>query len=194
VGGSVGAVAIARYNNDEVLAASIIDLKSYSVEGNVKIEWTALNELNISQYNIERSVDGKNFISIGNIKAQNNGQQKTEYTFTDFHGANGENFYRIMSISNDGEVKYTGIVKVNFVNAFSTIVLSPNPVKDILHIEGLSSSAKTISVFDGKGKLLQQITTSNDNYTFNTRQFSAGVYFVKVVEAYKATTLKFVKQ
>jgi hypothetical protein len=135
VGGSVGAVAIARYNNDEVLAASIIDLKSYSVEGNVKIEWTALNELNISQYNIERSVDGKNFISIGNIKAQNNGQQKTEYTFTDFHGANGENFYRIMSISNDGEVKYTGIVKVNFVNAFSTIVLSPNPVKDILHIE-----------------------------------------------------------
>ncbi|HYK44686.1 MAG TPA: hypothetical protein VEV83_05945, partial [Parafilimonas sp.] len=112
--------ALARYNNnDGVLASGTIALKAYSVGGNVKIEWISLNELNISQYNVERSVDGKNFISIANIKAQNNGEPKTEYSYTDFYPANGENFYRIKSISKDGVVKYTSVVKVNFVSASS---------------------------------------------------------------------------
>ena len=102
--------------------------------------------------------------------------------------------YKYAIIRYDGDPPL--VSKADSKDAFylPAIQLSPNPVKDILRVERLSSSTKTISVFDVKGNLVQRIITSNDNYTFNTKQFSAGIYFVKVVEADKAITLKFVKQ
>jgi len=132
----------ARYNADGVLASGTVNLKASLVGNNVNVEWTAVNETNVSQYNVERSVDGKIFITIGNVKAIGNGQTKIDYNYTDFSPAIGDNFYRIESLSKDGARKYTGVVKVNFVSASSSIVLSPNPVTDILQIQGLSPSMK----------------------------------------------------
>ena len=186
--------ALARYNNDEVLPVSLIDLKAYAMGGNVRVEWTALNELNISQYNIERSLDGKRFNVIGNVKALADGQQKINYSYADFLPAAGDNFYRIESVSKDGIAKYIDIVKVNIANRIAAILFSPNPVKDVLHIQGLSSLTKTISLLDVKGKLLRQVTTANTNYSFNTKQFAAGIYFVRIDEGKKTTTLKFIKE
>ena len=79
-------------------------------------------------------------------------------------------------------------------NTTSAILLSPNPAKNMLYIAGLSSSSKTISIIDVKGKLLQQITTSNSSYSFNTKQLVAGIYFLKINEGEKITTLKFIKE
>jgi uncharacterized delta-60 repeat protein len=188
------AFALARYNNDEALPVSLINLKGYPVGSGVKLEWTALNELNISQYKVERSVDGKNFITIGNVNALDNGQQEMDYSFIDNTPTAGDNFYRIKSVSNDGIGKYTDIVKVNFANSIAAIFLSPNPVKDILHIQGLSTLSKTISLLDLEGRLLQQITTSNSNYSLNVKPLSAGVYFVRIAEGDKTTKLRFIKE
>lgn len=79
-------------------------------------------------------------------------------------------------------------------NVMANILLSPNPVQDILRIDGLSSFTKTISIIDAKGKLLKQETTANDNYSFNTKQLSAGIYLVRIAGGHAATTLKFLKE
>jgi uncharacterized delta-60 repeat protein len=83
--------------------------------------------------------------------------------------------------------------KQNLVNT-SAAYVSPNPVKDILHIQNLSSSTKTISIFDLRGKILQQVATANNSYTLNVSQLPAGMYFVKVIDDRKTTTLKFIKE
>jgi len=62
-----------------------------------------------------------------------------------------------------------------------------------VHIEGLSSSPKTISIIDVNGKLVQQISTANRNYSLNIKQLSAGIYFVRVDDGEKTATLKFIK-
>ena len=56
----------------------------------------------------------------------------------------------------EANLSYAKKVNDEALHSFS-LKLSPNPVKDILHIEGLSSSSiKTISIIDVKGKVLQQ--------------------------------------
>jgi len=78
----------------------------------------------------------------------------------------------------------------NSANRSSNIYLSPNPVKDILHIENLTSTvSKTISVFDNSGKVLLKAITPNNNYSFNVSQFAAGIYFVIINDNKKLTTL-----
>jgi uncharacterized delta-60 repeat protein len=79
-------------------------------------------------------------------------------------------------------------------NASSNLHLSPNPVKDILHIEGMLSSSKTISILDANGKLLRQIKTANTNYTFNLKQLSRAEYFIRIDEGEKTALLKFIKE
>jgi len=79
-------------------------------------------------------------------------------------------------------------------NLFSIVRCSPNPVADILHIEGLSTSSKTISLLNLKGKLVRQVTTANSTYSFSMKQFAAGIYFVRIDERNKTTTLKFIKE
>jgi hypothetical protein len=79
-------------------------------------------------------------------------------------------------------------------HTLASAALFPNPVKYVLHIYNLASSAKTISIIDAKGKLLQQAVTSNNSYSFNVQQLSAGMYFIRITEGDKTTTMRFIKE
>jgi hypothetical protein len=48
---------------------------------NVAVNWTTANEINVSHFNIQRSSNGKDFINIGKVKANN--KNYNEYSFTD---------------------------------------------------------------------------------------------------------------
>jgi len=79
-------------------------------------------------------------------------------------------------------------------NTAPNISLSPNPARDILFVSGLSSSTKTITVVDRAGLTLQRIITTGNNHTFNVGQLHRGIYYVKINEGTKTTTLKFIKE
>ncbi len=71
----------------------------------------------------------------------------------------------------------------------------PNPVKDVLQIDGLSSqNEKQISVIGMNGKLMQQSTTSASNYKINTNQLLPGMYILKITDGNNTTTTKFIKE
>jgi hypothetical protein len=85
-------------------------------------------------------------------------------------------------------------------NTNANILLSPNPVQDVLRIEGLSaassglSSSKTISIIDATGKLLKHVTTASESYSFDVKQLPAGIYLIRVTDGDKMAGLKFIKQ
>ena len=75
------------------------------------------------------------------------------------------------------------------------IKLYPNPAKDVLRIEGLNTSTKTmLSLFSISGKLIQQSITNGKSYQFNIHNLIAGNYYIKIQSGEKITTLKFVKE
>ena len=65
----------------------------------------------------------------------------------------------------------------------------PNPVSDIVYIDGSSSQLKIV-VFDILGK--QVLNKSNTN-TINVSLLSKGVYFIKVSDGINSSTKKFIK-
>jgi len=77
---------------------------------------------------------------------------------------------------------------------YSIVSITPNPVNEALHLRGLSASLKTISIFDLKGNLLQQVRTAGTSYSFNTNELSEGMYLIKIDEGRKFVTLNFIKQ
>jgi surface protein len=70
-----------------------------------------------------------------------------------------------------------------------TISIYPNPVKDKLNIQGLSSPTK-VSIYNVLGKLVLSETTTSE---IDIEGLQSGIYIVKIIDQQKETTRKFIK-
>jgi len=103
-------------------------IKAYSQNKNIMIEWKTENENGISNYTIEKSVDGNSFV-FESIQPAKNGPSNN-YNWLDINPYIGYNYYRIKSMSKNGEEKYSQIVHVNNPNDIKPIFVFPNPLVD----------------------------------------------------------------
>jgi hypothetical protein len=110
------------------LPISFTSIKAYQQGVNVAVEWKVAAELNVKQYEIEKSTDGINFDKSGTQQAKANNGSDMNYNWIDINPASGNNFYRIRSIENSGLVKYSSIAKVNIGKLNPSITVYPNPV------------------------------------------------------------------
>lgn len=77
----------------------------------------------------------------------------------------------------------------------ATTKIYPNPVKDVLNIQGLSTQEKVqLSIVDVNGKVVAKKSVSNSSYTWNIKTLPAGSYFILIQSQDKYETLSFVKQ
>lgn len=76
---------------------------------------------------------------------------------------------------------YYSLTTVDEVEDANPSKVYPNPTNGVLNIEH-SRSAISIDVYDVNGMLLRSSTTSGSMSTIDTRDLSAGIYFVQVVD------------
>lgn len=114
--------------SDIILPVSITNFKAYKKNDGVQIEWSALNEMSVDHYEVERSTNGINFTSLGAIKAINN-SSIANYTKLDSSPAQGKNFYRVKAIDKNGKISYTAIATVIIGSDKTSITIYPNPVQ-----------------------------------------------------------------
>jgi hypothetical protein len=136
---------------------------------NVLVSWTVSNEINITNYSIERSADGISFASVGNKLALGNATTAS-YEFTDGSPLTGVNYYRLKSIGISGEIKYSKTVNVNFKKSTNLLTISPNPVSAnhgiTVNVNDLSSGKYDVVLYDFTGKKIYATTwkkTINNN-------------------------------
>lgn len=147
---------------------------------NVLLNWTVGKEINVSKYQLEHSADNLLFTNLNTIPATGN------YSYTWIHTSPviGNNYYRLKIIGTAGNIKYSNIQKVNF-DLNSTVIIYPNPAKDILNINLTGSSLNkpaTICLysFDGKALSQKKINSLSQKETFNVSRFPDGQYILKI--------------
>ncbi len=168
----------------QVLPVTIISIKAYQQNEMNAIEWKVTNEINIVQYEVERSVNGNDFTTIGIIVT--NSFIENQYRFSDHQPASGNNFYRIKYMEVNGEWKYTAIVRVAIKEEGMTVF--PNPVKDnIIHLQlnnyplgkyrvKLMNQAGQI-VYEGK---IQNTSLSSHHSIIPKKLLTTGIYDLQV--------------
>lgn len=73
------------------------------------------------------------------------------------------------------------------------IEIFPNPVKDNLTIRSTNSALKSVSVFDAKGKFIDQFLIYNNRVNIDVLSLQRGVYFLTIISEKGISTKKFVK-
>lgn len=176
------------FSSDTVYLNTILPLSfiSYHVittkEKFIKNIWQTANEINVSHFNIQRSVNGKDFKSISKQIANNN--LNNEYEFTDSTAKfDLENvlYYRIECIDKDGSKQYSTTKQVNINKQKNiNIHIYPNPAKDIVTITS-NTIIKEIEIINKVGQILQKKKPNLNKQSMNFSLFPKDTYIIKTL-------------
>jgi hypothetical protein len=147
------------------------------------LTWTTTNEINSSKFEIERSTNGINYVSIGSVNAIGNGASKQSYRFMDANPAKGNNYYRIKTIDIDNSYKLSVVRNVKNLG-FVEMMINPNPVASTMNIslEAEANEKATIVITDLSGRKVYNGTTNviagTNNIPVNVNNLNKGIYLV----------------
>jgi hypothetical protein len=187
-----------------------VTLTSFSGEkaGNTnKLDWQTLSEINNKGFEIQRSVDGINFSSIGYVSSKiNNGNSNnpTTYQYIDNKPFPGNNYYQLKQFDNDGKTVNSKVVLIrgNKIDAVYIRRIYPTPTKNKINISISSPITNNIRLIitDVTGRSLMQkvvqVNTGDNIVVINVADLSAGIYFVKAFceKGCDSAVNKFVKE
>ncbi len=146
----------------------------------VRLDWNAVTDQLHDYFEVEKSVNGTNFTTIGK------GPSSAPYWKTDPSPYTGNNYYRIKQVDKDGTVTYSTTINVYFGPKRFTAAVYPNPVTDILNVK--INSDKTdhyeITITDLTGRIVYEekimTGTAEGEVNINFKQRSSGVYVLLV--------------
>lgn len=139
-------VALFRFNGDESRKQILIAKLRRWLQHHNGIVWNNIS--GASSYSVQRSTNGINWSTIFRSQPAARGSQPVN-SYADPSPLPGTNYYRLQTTNVDGAVANSNVIAIN--SETSTISLSPNPAKNVLRIEGLSSSSKTKITVVGLG-------------------------------------------
>jgi Secretion system C-terminal sorting domain len=136
-------------------------INAIQTNGQVKVNWNIASEINSLRYDIERSADGRSFVTVGNVSATNAGK----YSFIDNSPTTGDNYYRIKGVDKDGSLTYSSIVRINSNKKSPELTIQPNPIvsgKLNLQLSNFEKGMYTVSLFSNAGQKVFNGTINNE--------------------------------
>jgi len=175
---------IAKFGSNGTLPIKLISFNATLANEKVNCSWETASETNNDYFTIERSKDGYDFESLGNIKGQGNSNSNTRYSYIDNNPFSGISYYRLKQTDFDGKYTYSDIKKVGLDKELaSKISLYYENNNPIVKINSLTESNTIIELINLNGtKLLsneQVIIIGENNFAINGN-ISAGLYLLKV--------------
>ncbi len=183
-----------------------VNLKSFSAEKAgermARLNWVSATEINVSHYEIERSMDVVTFENVGRVSAYGNSTISTAYEFFDKKvpsvRTNTIVYYRLKMVDLDGTFEYSDIRGVNFGNDQSVgVSMYPNPTSQFLNLDiskGSSEEKGELQVFDALGKLiLSKKVIGSGIETIDMGRMSNGVYHVVLTQGDQVFKEKIIK-
>lgn len=146
----------------------------------VALTWTTSSEENNAGFEVQKSVNGKNFETIGFVEGNGTSLEINAYNFIDESPVSGVNYYRLKQNDFDGTFGYSDILTVNF-DAKATATIYPNPTTEKLTIATETQGEVNIRIFNMKGQVVYQNSKRVDNQLeINLDELAKGNYILQV--------------
>jgi hypothetical protein len=180
-------------NNAGALPLQFIQFTAQKCNNNtVCVNWQTANEINVSHFVIERSLDAQTYIAVANVTAHN--QAANSYNYSDDVSMlqySNKIYYRIKQVDADGRFTKTNIVSINLTNT-KPITVYPNPAAEVINITDWQL-VKQIQLTDAAGKTVMQSVITNA--VVNIKKLPAGIYYLKLyLKKSDVVTVKIKKQ
>jgi len=162
----------------------ILAFAAYPIEQHVEMEWLNNTGYMNDHFVIERSKDGEIFEPIVERRATDDSDQLNRFVEFDPTPFDGENYYRLKIVYEDGSHEYTSVQNVDFAR-LSDFDIFPNPAENAISIALKRYLGKDVSVAikDQLGRTMYQkelVNLSTPTHPISLLDFENGLYIVQV--------------
>lgn len=184
------------------LPLTMVDFKGKIRGEDGLLTWKTVAEHNATHFEIERSVNNRNYTKVGTTTATNTGEVY-HYSFTDQQITSlgiPVLYYRLKMKDIDDNSVYSKVVAINIDNEQPVVVLYPNPLREggSLVISVVRKETLTYCIVDQYGRIIQQksivVTEGSNTVPLETASLASGLYTILIKGSLVNTTVKFVKQ
>ena len=194
LGGAINLDGIVSIPPPAPSPVSLISFNAQKEAQTAVLSWSTAEEVNSDRFEVEHSLNGKNWRMIGSVAAKGNSRSTQWYSFTDNNPANGSNLYRLRMIDRDGSFDVTRAKSLEFDIAIET-AMYPNPVAERLLLKTNDlGQIRRVELYNASGKSVlesESVTASG----IDVKGLPTGLYVVKVTRTNGSTdTFKVMKQ
>ena len=191
-------------NQSSPIVALPLDMVSFDVTPynahDAKLDWATASELNNSHFEVQRSFDGYNFTTIGEVKGNGTSHSLINYSYVDETIPTYENivYYRLNQVDYNGKSELSDIRLVQF-KGFSNapLVVYPNPTKSqttILLGDNVSQGEYTITDLVGKQWMADIVRAGSKSIELDFTNLPSGVYIATLNTENDSKHVRIVKQ
>lgn len=173
-------------SNAAPLPLNLLSFDGKAQEKTIDLFWNTMNEINVSEFEIERSENAVEFKNIGAVTAIGNSEDIQTYSFTDLTPFNGTNYYRLKMVDEDGSFRYSPQISFEFGKEAGDLRLSPNPAHHEVTLQFTSVNDKTVSVtlYNTIGQQVMQETIvaerGSNEFDIDVSKLSQGIYLLEM--------------
>ncbi len=155
----------------------------------------------LQNFSLEYSRDKSHFTAMASIVPANNNGGSASYNYTNTEAGNAEQYYRVRSINDTGNIVYSEIAKIGAIQTDPAVNIYPNPVNDKMlniHFTNMATGSYVLRILNKAGQLFktQTIRVNSSDEQKNIKLAAdtpAGSYQLRLQDANgKAKTLTFI--
>jgi F5/8 type C domain/Secretion system C-terminal sorting domain len=147
----------------------------------VTLQWQTSMEENNDRFEIERSTDGVQFISIDTVQGAGNSSTIQSYSTSDLKPVKGISFYRLKQVDLDGQYSYSSIRIIKIGTTVAPLVY-PNPVNSVFTAVSGAEPIREIVIYNAQGRIVQYAmgNPTEEEMMVNIAGLSTGMYILKI--------------
>ena len=176
-----------------VLALQVKDFNAIPKNNSTSLTWNTLDEENVMYFEVEKSTDAINYVSMGTVVSNLAGRNNS-YELIDETQNEGITYYKLYSVNKNGLRQYHHTISVNskdaengysIVYSSDVVTISFNEVSSAIKVNILNAAGQQIRSFNAaqiqQGKLV-----------LNNVEFAKGVYIIQIIQTNKVLNNKII--
>jgi hypothetical protein len=178
-----------------------VELASFTVVAKNRtaiLSWRTASEVNNLGFEVERSVNAKDWEQITFVNGQGNSSAPVNYSYADpvSQFADGTTlYYRLVQTDFDGRSETLPVRAVTIGNmAAAPVQVFPNPAADFMIISTVTQTEGSFTITDMMGAVVMAGELNGDQTLVNTNNLRPGVYHVRVQAGLETGNIKVVKE
>ncbi|GGC10464.1 hypothetical protein GCM10011325_41550 [Dyadobacter sediminis] len=167
--------------NEDPQPVTLVQFNVQKEEQTALLRWETSDEFNSDRFDVQKSIDGKNWKTFETIMAKGESKVLATYSAIDKEPYEGENLYRLHMIDKDGTSTYSKVRALKFKSA-GLVSVYPNPVSEAIILESSKWEVITdITAMSSDGKVVYS-AKSHPERVVNVKQWPVGVYLLRIME------------
>ncbi len=154
------------------LPVTFTAISAQASRNDIVVKWSVASQINILNYEVQKSADGLNFKPAASILATGANGAALQYSYTDANADAGIWYYRIKSIGTNGETNFSATTKASLQAKTALLKAYPVPVVNgrfQASLQNLPAAVYQVKIVNAMGQTVfaTQVTHTGGDKVYN---------------------------